>query len=250
MEAVISHNASNRRANMSTFYGEDGVTPGALYDLTLRGAATPAVAGNVAVCGFDNGRVLAVAAGEGDILWDALVTPARGRTELERLVDIDSAVRIDGADVFVAGFQGRVAMLAIDTGQVWWSREISSHRGLDFDAEQVFVASSDGDLVALRRRTGIELWRQDAFKRRGLSAPASIGPHVVVADFEGFLHWLDKADGSQVARISAGARVSNAPVVVGDVLVVLDDKGRISAFRAKAPPAAPAETAPAAGSGS
>jgi outer membrane protein assembly factor BamB len=250
-EAVVVRTGDGRLLGLSPADGSElWREQQAVPRLTLRGAATPAVAGNVAVCGFDNGRVLAVAAGEGDILWDALVTPARGRTELERLVDIDSAVRIDGADVFVAGFQGRVAMLAIDTGQVWWSREISSHRGLDFDAEQVFVASSDGDLVALRRRTGIELWRQDAFKRRGLSAPASIGPHVVVADFEGFLHWLDKADGSQVARISAGARVSNAPVVVGDVLVVLDDKGRISAFRAKAPPAAPAETAPAAGSGS
>ena len=134
---------------------------------------------------------------------------------------------------------GREVRLAVDRvcGRVAFLRE---------DDE----LGSDPDLVALRRRTGIELWRQDAFKRRGLSAPASIGPHVVVADFEGFIHWLDKADGSQVARISAGARVSNAPVVVGDVLVVLDDKGRISAFRAKAPPAAPAETAPAAGSGS
>ncbi|MDB6005020.1 MAG: hypothetical protein JWR15_2007 [Prosthecobacter sp.] len=38
VEAVISQNSPGRRANMSTFYGEDGVTPGCLYDLTLRGA--------------------------------------------------------------------------------------------------------------------------------------------------------------------------------------------------------------------
>lgn len=38
VEAVISHNAPLRRANMSTFYGEGGITPGCLYDLTLRGA--------------------------------------------------------------------------------------------------------------------------------------------------------------------------------------------------------------------
>jgi outer membrane protein assembly factor BamB len=140
----------------------------------------------------------------------------------------------------VAGFQGRVAMLALDTGQVWWSREISSHRGLDHDEERVYVSSSDGDVIALRRRTGIELWRQDAFKRRSLSAPASVGPQVVVTDFEGYMHWLDKADGSLVARTSAGGRVSNPPVVVGDVLVVLDDKGRLSAFRARNPAPGPA----------
>lgn len=39
VEAVISQNAPLRRANMSTFYGADGVTPGCLYDLTLRGVA-------------------------------------------------------------------------------------------------------------------------------------------------------------------------------------------------------------------
>ncbi|MFZ2277837.1 MAG: CehA/McbA family metallohydrolase [Prosthecobacter sp.] len=38
VEAVISQNSTGRKANMSTFYGEDGVTPGCLYDLTLRGA--------------------------------------------------------------------------------------------------------------------------------------------------------------------------------------------------------------------
>lgn len=214
--------------------------------LSLRGSATPAVSGTVAVSGFDNGRVLAVGTDDGEILWDALVSPARGRTELERLVDIDSAIRISGPDVFVAGFQGRVAMLALDSGQVWWSREISSHRGLDYDDERVYVSASDGDVIALRRRTGIELWRQDAFKRRNLSAPASVGAHVVVTDFEGYMHWLDKADGSLVARTSAGGRVSNPPVVVGDTLVVLDDKGRLSAFR----PRKPAAAAPVAGEGS
>jgi hypothetical protein len=38
IDAVISGNLPNRRANMSTFYGAGGVTPGCLYDLTPRGA--------------------------------------------------------------------------------------------------------------------------------------------------------------------------------------------------------------------
>lgn len=37
VEAVISGNLPLRRANMSTFYGVDGITPGCVYDLTLRG---------------------------------------------------------------------------------------------------------------------------------------------------------------------------------------------------------------------
>jgi outer membrane protein assembly factor BamB len=199
--------------------------------LTLRGTATPAVIGDTAICGFDNGRVLAVAASDGEIVWDAAVSPPRGRTELERLVDIDAAIKVSGADVFVVGFQGRAAMLALDSGQVWWSRELSSYRGLDFDDEAVYVSGAQGDVVALRRRTGIELWRQDAMKFRRLSAPAVFGAYVVIGDLEGQLHWLDRTSGAFAARTSAGDRISAAPLVVGDTLVVVDDDGRLSAFR-------------------
>lgn len=207
----------------------------ALPRLTLRGAATPVVADRAAICGFDNGRVVAVETRDGETLWESLVAPARGRTELERLVDIDSAVKVSGADVFVVGFQGRVAMLALDSGQTWWARDMSGHRGLDIDDERVFVSTAEGEVVALRRRTGIELWRQDALRRRSLSGPAAIGAYVVVADVEGVLHWLDAGTGAFVARGKAGGRVSNAPRVADGILVVQDDEGRISAFRPREP---------------
>jgi len=199
--------------------------------LTLRGSGNPVVAGNVALCGFDNGRVLAVNSGDGEVIWEAAVTPPRGRTELERLVDIDSTLKISGADVFVVGYQGRAAMLAIDSGQLWWSRDLSSYRGLDIDDDSVYVSTSDGEVVSLRRRTGVEVWRQDAFMRRGLSAPAALGGFVAVADFEGYVHWLDKASGALVARSKAGGRVSNPPLVAGGLLLTIDDDGRITAFR-------------------
>jgi len=199
--------------------------------LTLRGTAAPVIVGNAAIAGFDNGRVLAVEAQTGAILWESLVSPARGRTELERLVDIDSAVRIAGADVLVAGFQGRVTMLDLNSGQTWWSREISSYRGLAVDDDLVYVSGTDGALIALRRRSGIEVWRQDALKLRSLSAPSVVGTHVAIADFEGIIHWVDASNGVFVARTKSSGRVSNAPVVSEGVLVLQDDEGRVTAFR-------------------
>jgi outer membrane protein assembly factor BamB len=217
--------------------------------LSLRGSGRPAIAGNLAVSGFDNGRVLAINVDDGQVVWEATVTPPRGRTELERLVDIDAAVKVSDADVFVVGYQGRAAMLAIDSGQVWWSRELSSHRGLDYDEDGVYVSTADGEVVALRRRTGVELWRQDAFRRRGLSAPTAVGGYVAVADFEGYVHWLDKATGALVARTRAGDRVSNAPLAIGDTLYVLDDDGQLTAFRPRAAASAPATEPAAAATG-
>lgn len=201
--------------------------------LTLRGAATPVIAGSTALSGFDNGRVLAVEARNGEILWDQLVAASRGRTELERMVDIDSTIKVRGLDVFVTTFQGRVAMLALDSGQPWWSREVSSHRGLDVDDDRVYLSTTSGEVLALSRRSGTDLWRQASLRQRRLSAPAAVGPHVVVGDFEGYLHWMDAASGDFVARVRAGGRISNPPAVAGSILIVQDDDGRVTAFRAR-----------------
>ena len=75
------------------------------------------------------------------------------------------------ANVYVVGFQGRVAMLALDSGQVWWSHDASSYRGLGMDDESLYYSTAAGEVVALRKRTGAELWRQEVLKNRGLSAP-------------------------------------------------------------------------------
>ena len=199
--------------------------------LTLRGTASPVLVGSVAICGFDNGKVLAVNIGDGTVVWEAAVAPPRGRTELERLVDIDSAVRVVGDDIYVVGFQGRVAMLALDSGQVWWSRELSSYRGLAVDADTLYVSTAEGEVVALARRTGAELWRNKSFHNRSLSAPAVVGASVAVADFDGYVHWLDKTTGGMVARSRVGKRVSTAPLVTNNTLLVIDDDGRLSALQ-------------------
>jgi len=224
--------------------------------LSLRGVARPTIAGDMAICGFDNGKVVAVNSIDGTISWETPVAPPRGRTELERLVDIDSAVRVSAQDVFVVGFQGKVAMLALDTGQVWWSHEASSYRSLGIDGDNIYMASADGEISALTQRTGAEVWHQKALLRRGLSAPAVSDDAVAVADFQGYVHWLDKSTGALAARVSTGKfRISNAPVVAGNLLIVINDRGRISAYRVTplaghakraAPPAAPSAAPPAA----
>jgi outer membrane protein assembly factor BamB len=216
--------------------------------LTLRGAAAPVVARDVAISGFDNGRVLAVNLADGATVWDSPVSPSHGRTELERLNDIDAPVKVVGEEVFVAGFQGRAAMLALDSGQIWWTRDLSSYRGVDVDDEQMYVSTSQGELVALKRRSGVEVWRDESLKRRSLSAPAVVGDYVVVADLEGYLHWFDRATGSVAGRVkTSGDRVTNAPLSVDGNLYVISDKGDIVALHGLplAARAAAAEPAPA-----
>ncbi len=201
--------------------------------LTLRGVSRPTLAGDTVVCGFDNGKVSAYGVANGDVLWETAVSPPRGKTELERLVDIDGALAVSGHDVFVAGFQGRIAMVALDSGQIWWSHEASSYRGIALDGETLYMSTADSMVMAMRRRDGTALWQQDRLARRGLSAPVIDGGALVVADFEGYVHWLDLASGALVGRISAGGtRYTNAPVAADGLVFLQNDSGDLVALRA------------------
>jgi outer membrane protein assembly factor BamB len=200
--------------------------------LSLRGTSWPVMTGDLVLCGFDNGKVAAVNANDGSIQWETTISPAHGKTELERLDDVDAAVRISGSDVYAIGFQGRIAMLALDTGQIWWSHDASSFRGVGLDDGSLYVATADGEVIALRRRTGTELWRQKALLHRRLSAAVETDTSIVTGDYQGYVHWLDKATGALAARASTGkVRISNSPVVVGNMVLVVNDAGKISAFR-------------------
>jgi outer membrane protein assembly factor BamB len=218
--------------------------------LSLRGTAIPVISKEIAVSGFDNGKVMAVSLATGDTLWDTALASPHGRTELDRLVDVDSAVSVVGENVFATGFQGRTAMIALDSGQIWWAHDMSSYRGLAVDEDNLFVTETDGTVVALRQRDGSEVWRNDKLKRRGLSTPAVTSTAIAVADFQGYLHWLDKQTGELVARQRiAKFRVSNPPIAIKDTVVVLTDSGKLAAYRATPPRvavvAAPAVAAPA-----
>ena len=200
--------------------------------LTLRGTSAPVRAGDVVIGGFDSGRIMAVALASGDILWQAQVSSPRGRTELERIADIDAAVRVAGEEIYAIGYQGRIAMVALDTGQVWWARDLSSYRGIGLDDDQLYVATSDGDVVALRRRDGGTVWEQTGLKRRTLSTPVTHAGAVVVGDFDGYLHWMDRGSGRFVARQRLGStRIAATPLVIGDRLFVMDEGGKIAAYR-------------------
>ncbi|MGH8496745.1 MAG: outer membrane protein assembly factor BamB [Gammaproteobacteria bacterium] len=199
--------------------------------LSLRGGASPVIAGDAVLAGFANGHLLAVSLAEGDELWDTLISPSSGRTVLERLVDINSAVQVVGDDVYVVNFQGRVTALALESGQVLWARELSSHRGLGVDLASVYITTELSEVVALDRRGGDTRWSQESMLRRELTAPVPFGRAVVVGDLEGYLHWLSPDTGELIGRMHAGdASISGRPLAAGERLFVLTDAGELTAY--------------------
>jgi outer membrane protein assembly factor BamB len=229
--------------------------------LSLRGTSRPTLIGDIVVCGFDNGRVMAVARHNGATAWDATIGQSHGSTELARLSDVDATVMADGGDLFAIAYQGHVARLTLESGQVVWTRDMSSYRGLAVDDQAVYISTAEGEVVRLERNNGTEQWRQKALARRQLTAPVLYGGRLVVADGGGVVHWLDPATGDFEARalvgkavkgrplsskgIKVGMRVSDTPLVAGGLLLVFSDAGVISAFRTAPAPGAPTTAATA-----
>lgn len=205
--------------------------------LSVRGTGSPVADRNLVICGFDNGRVAAYDVNDGSVVWDVLVAPPAGRTEVERLSDLNATIRVIGEEVYAVGYQGRLAALARESGQVLWSVEFSSYSGLGADLNNLYAAGETGELLAVERASGRELWRHDQLLRRDLTAPTPFLASVVVGDFEGYLHFFDAATGKLQARIRAdSSRITSAPLVVNDRLYVMTDGGELAAFRDATPP--------------
>ena len=199
--------------------------------LTMRGASSPMLVGSLVIAGFDNGRLAAINIETGDIEWDSMLALSTGRSDLDRLADIDGAIAVVGQDIYAAGYQGRVASIAAESGQVLWSREISTHVGMAADWNSVYTARDDGEVIALTRVNGAETWRNDDLLRRDPSLPVPFHTTVVVGDFEGYLHFFSSIDGKAVARLRQGRKaISSDPLVVANRLYVQSDDGSVAAY--------------------
>jgi len=192
--------------------------------------------GQTVITGFDNGRLVAVDLASGDVQWENMLSPPSGRSDLDRLADIDGDIAVVGQDVYASGYHGRVASLAAESGQMLWTRELSTFEGVTADWNNVYTTLENGEVVALNRSSGTEIWRQGILLRREPTVPVSFRTTVVVGDLEGYLHFFSNVDGEPAARVRAGKHaIIGTPIVVADRLYVQSDDGTISAWVVKEP---------------
>lgn len=200
--------------------------------LALRGASTPALTQGRAIGGFASGKLASLDLRDGRPQWEATIAVPRGRSELERLVDISADPILVGDVVYVVSFQGRIAAVSVDSGRIIWARDFSSYTGLTTDGSQLYVVDDQSHVWALYARNGASVWKQDKLQARSVTAPAVHGDAVVVGDFEGYLHWLSREDGELLARTRVDDEgIGTAPVVVDDTLYVLGKGGTLKALK-------------------
>jgi outer membrane protein assembly factor BamB len=150
---------------------------------------------------FDNGKLIAYELRTGKIIWQTPVSVARGRSALERMVDIDAEIVISNNVVYAVAFQGKLEAVALDSGKVIWSRDLDSYIGMDVDATRLYIVDSNSQILALDKANGATHWKQDALLRRSLTRPLVDSNYIIVGDFNGFLHWFRRDTGELAARV-------------------------------------------------
>jgi outer membrane protein assembly factor BamB len=206
--------------------------------LSLRGNSVPIITQGYIFVGLDNGRLVTLDLLSGKTIFDIAIATPSGRSELERLVDIDGHSVIDGDTLYMASYQGRVISLDVRRGQLNWSRPFSSFSGVELAATTVFSADERDHIWAFDASNGATLWKQDKLQARQVTRPVAMGNTVLVADFEGYLHWLSPFDGRFLARVQTDdAGVIVAPQVYNNTAYVLSRDGELAAYRITEPSA-------------
>jgi outer membrane protein assembly factor BamB len=196
--------------------------------LVARGNAGLMIRNNIVYAGFAAGKLSAIGLHNGVIIWESSVSQPHGSTELERISDIISIPVLDDTQVCAVAFQGHLACFDADQGASLWNRDISSDKGLTMSRKYLFLTDVVDTVFGLDKLSGSTYWKNDRMSNRRVSAPLALDNYLVVADFEGYLHAMNRDDGSFVARISTdGSAIRSAPVAAGDGFVVQTKNGSL-----------------------
>lgn len=202
--------------------------------LTLRGSATPIVTDYVAYAGLTTGKVIAIDTQRGLPIWEQRIAVPTGRTELERMVDIHGDLLLSGNTLYVVSYQGRLAGLDPQSGQILWQREASSYVGVAEGFGNAYVSLASGVVESIDERSATAMWSNNDLLRRQLSGPAVFSSYVAVGDLDGYLHLLSQVDGRFVARTKVdGKGIRVQPLAVGGWLYVYGNGGKLVALTIK-----------------
>lgn len=194
--------------------------------LVARSNAGVTIHNGIVYAGFPAGKLAAIGLHNGVIVWEASVSQPRGNTELERVSDITSLPIVDDSQVCAVAFQGRLACFDAERGGSLWTRDLSSDKGLTMSRKYLFLTDTAGTVLALDKLSGSSYWKNDQMSLRKTTAALALDNYLVVADYEGYLHALNRDDGSFAARfITDGSTIRSAPVAADDGFVVQTSGG-------------------------
>lgn len=200
--------------------------------LTVRGNSPVLAAPGVVFIGNDDGTMTALSAPDGRDVWEQVIGNPEGRTELERMADVDGAAVLEGTTIYATSYRGTTMAIEGPSGRPLWSQDHGSATGVAVSSGLVILADNDGTVWGLEKPSGSPMWSQAALARRQLTGVAIQGDYVVVGDYKGYVHWLRMSDGKLAARERVGHhRIVGQPLVAEGILLVQNSRGKLTAFR-------------------
>jgi outer membrane protein assembly factor BamB len=200
--------------------------------LTVRGTSTPMIDGRTVFAGFASGKVAAFEIKTGSMRWETRVAIAQGRSEIDRIIDVDGDMLITNNVLYAVSYQGKLVAVDVPSGRKMWQQDASSSVGIDQGFGNIYVSEDTGSVVAFYRSGQGVRWEQPRLENRHLSAPKTVKGYVAVADFEGYVHFLSQVDGRFVGREKIDGKGVRATMLVeGDRLYVFGNSGKLVALR-------------------
>jgi len=199
--------------------------------LLLRGRGRPLVVSDVVFAGFDNGKMMLIRLDNGQRLWELRVGDAIGKTEIERLADVDARPILIGETVYTAAYQSRLIAINAPSAGMIWENEISTNKDMDADESHIYILGEGDIIYAVDQKTGETIWEQDKLAYRGLTPPAVLGSYILVGDKEGYLHVLDASTGEIVGREKTGAELLAQPATRGNSAWIQTVDGDVYAWK-------------------
>ncbi len=193
--------------------------------LVLRGISQIAMERGAVLVGLPGGKLMALNLADGNVGWEATISIPRGATELERINDVVGTPLFGFRDVCTASYQGKVACLDVAKGETIWSTDLSVTGALSAEGNKLFATTEKGDVVALNRTSGTVVWKQETLEGRYPSAPQAFNDYVVVGDAQGVVHFLSRADGTEMGRLKTeDVAIIQQPQVLDDNLILLTNR--------------------------
>lgn len=204
--------------------------------LSFRGSPKIIASDNLVFVAWESGMVQALLAQSGELVWESRVAIPSGRTDLERMVDIQANLVLKDQTLYALGYHGKFVAINIDTGNFLFVKELSGYRDFIVADQVVYVVDEQDVIQALDRFTGTALWKQNSMKGRGLNDLHLHQENLVVADYWGYIHWFNAVQGTEFARVKHsneygdGNRISQMSVEE-DVLLVVDETGELTRYQ-------------------
>jgi outer membrane protein assembly factor BamB len=182
--------------------------------------------------GFSSGQFGIMALSNGVTVWESLLAPPRGSSEIERLSDITAKPTLNGKRMCAVSYQGKIGCGDIQSARMSWVKDFSSFSGTTQSSDAVYAVNDKSYIVGFNATKGDELWRNEKLVWRDVGEPLAVGQVVLAGDSQGYLHVFSQVNGDIIGRVRVDSSpISAAPIATNGLIIVQTRGGTIAAYK-------------------